>query len=202
MAHDWDAAYTERGTTAVSWYEPTPRVSLEIIAELAVPPDTPVVDVGGGASSLARALTERGFTDVTVLDLSSAALEAARHQTPAAVTWLLQDLLTWRPERRYGLWHDRAVLHFFVDEADRRAYRETVRAAVAGGGYVVLGAFAPHGPDRCSGLPVRRYAASDFRTLLGDDFVTVLQREDDHVTPRGAVQPFAWAALRRRADAG
>jgi len=105
----------------VSWYQPEPQVSLELIEALGVSPDDAVIDVGGGASLLVDRLVGRGWSDVTVLDTSGAALEVARDRLggDARITWLHQDLLAWRPTRRYGLWHDRVVFHFLVDAADR-----------------------------------------------------------------------------------
>jgi SAM-dependent methyltransferase len=198
VAEHWDQAYTERGAAGVSWYEPSARVSLELVAELGVPVDSAVVDVGGGASALAAALVARGYQDVTVLDVSAVAITNAQEHSPGSVKWLHQDVLNWHPERRYGLWHDRAVLHFFTAKAERQAYRRTLDAAVAVGGHVVLGTFAPDGPNQCSGLPVRRYGAQDLRAYLGDEYFCVTERRDDHVTPSAAIQPFTWAEFKRR----
>lgn len=198
VVEHWDQAYGTRGAEGVSWYEPSARMSLGLVAELGVPLETAVVDVGGGTSTLAGELVARGYTDVTVLDLSAVAITSAQERSPRGVKWLHQDVLGWHPERPYGLWHDRAVLHFFTAEADRQAYRRVLDDAVELGGHVVLGTFAPDGPDRCSGLPVRRYGAQDLRAYLGADYVCVIERRAEHVTPGGAVQPFTWAAFRRR----
>ena len=140
----------------------------------------------------------RGYKDVTVLDWSAVAIANAREHSPGAVKWLHQDVLSWHPERRYGLWHDRAVLHFFTAESERQAYRRTLDAAVAVGGHVVLGTFAPDGPNQCSGLPVLRYGAQELQAYLSDDYFCVFETRDDHVTPRASVQPFTWAAFERR----
>jgi len=196
-ADHWDGAYASRGPTGVSWYEPTPRVSLEMIDGLGVPKDAPVIDVGGGASGLAGELLERGYSDVTLLDLSNAALKESERRLGDAVKYLHVDLLSWRPEREYALWHDRAVLHFFTDPGDRKTYMETVSRAVPVGGFVVLGVFAPDGPETCSGLNVDRYAADDLAALLGEEFVQRLARRDVHVTPGGMPQAFTWAAFVR-----
>lgn len=195
----WDAVYEERGTDGVSWFQREPQVSLELVASLAVPCETAVVDVGGGASTFVDRLLARGFVDVTVLDVSAAALEASRRRLGrgARVTWLREDVLTWRPPRRYGLWHDRAAFHFLVDAADRAAYLAVLRSALAPGGQVVLGTFAADGPDRCSGLPVARYSPGGLAGVLGDDLEVVETRREVHVTPAGARQAFTWVAARR-----
>lgn len=195
-ADQWDAAYA-KGAEAVSWFEPAPRMSLEIISVLGVPRDAPIVDVGGGASPLAAELVRLGYSDVTVLDLSAVALDASRRRVGSGVTRLCADVLSWQPARPFGLWHDRALLHFFTSEVEQQAYLETLRMAVRPGGFVIVATFAPDGPERCSGLPVRRYSASDLCSLLGASFTPRLERKEIHVTPRGARQPFTWVAFER-----
>ncbi len=107
------------------------------------------------------------------------------------------DILDWEPDRRYDLWHDRAVFHFLVDEDDRDRYRATLTDALAPRGHVIVATFADDGPQMCSGLAVRRYSAEELVIALGTDFELVETRREQHVTPRGASQPFAWVALRR-----
>lgn len=194
----WDAAYRASDPTGVSWFEPTPATSLAIIDAVGVSSDTSVVDVGGGASLLVDNLVDRGFTDVTVLDLSITALEiaASRLQADAPVDWLRQDVLTWDPPRRFGLWHDRAVFHFLVDDRDRRSYLDVMRRALETHGVVVLGTFAADGPEYCSGLPVARYAPDDLVAMLGTGFERLDERYERHTTPAGVVQPFTWIAVR------
>jgi SAM-dependent methyltransferase len=193
----WDAAYQGRGDD-VSWFQVEPQPSLDLIGELAAGPDTAIIDVGGGASMLVDRLAERGFIDLTVLDISQAALETGRRRLPGVpVTWLRADLLTWLPQRRYGVWHDRAVLHFLTDPADRAVYLATLRAALEPGGAVVLGVFAPDGPASCSGLPVARYSPQELAGLLGPAFTLVHTRGEEHTTPAGGHQPFTWLTARK-----
>ena len=194
MEH-WDRAYGAAGPAQVSWYEASLRVSLEIIAALGVAHDVPVVDVGGGTSTLAAHLLASGFTDVSVLDISAVALR----NSPAgdALTLLRQDVLIWQPERQYGVWHDRAVLHFFTREKEQHAYVRALNAAMMPGGFVILATFALDGPDQCSGLPVTQYSADDLVRLVGPDYVLHVERRDVHLTPRAVRQPFTWVALER-----
>ena len=196
----WDAAYAERGVEGVSWYQPVPTVSLELIDSLGVPCTASVIDVGGGASLLSVDLVRRGFSEVTVLDISGSALDATRQRIDAgaSVTFVQADLLAWRPSRRYDLWHDRAVYHFLVTDEDREAYVRTLRTAVAPGGLVILATFAPDGPATCSGLPVLRYSPDALSAILGDTFEHLASRREEHITPRGSMQPFTWVAGRIR----
>jgi cyclopropane fatty-acyl-phospholipid synthase-like methyltransferase len=172
-------------------------MSLELIETLRVPPDAAIIDVGGGASSLVDHLVERGFSDLTVLDISAHALdEVGRRLGDAPVVLLHEDLLEWRPPRRYDLWHDRAVFHFLVTEPDRHGYFDTLQAAIRPDGLVILATFALDGPEVCSGLPVSRYSADELTRILGDTFQPLATRREVHVTPRGAAQPFTWLAGR------
>lgn len=192
----WDSAYDRLGEAA-SWYQSEPVTSIEMIEELQVSPDCPVLDVGGGSSALAGRLVERGFTDVWVLDISHTALAASAARNGPGLTLVCEDVLDWTPERRYCLWHDRAVLHFLTNSDDRNRYLSVMSAAVGPGGGVVIAAFAPDGPEYCSGLPVTRYSAEAIGEFLGDDFAVVAERRELHTTPAGAVQPFTWVSARR-----
>lgn len=193
----WDERYRAVGVESLSWFEDEPTTSLELLGALDVGPDDSVIDVGGGASLLVDRLLRAGHRDVAVLDLSRVALAEARERvgSRSEVTWINHDVLTWRPGRRWDVWHDRAVLHFLVAAHDRRAYVDRMHEALEPGGAFVIGAFAEDGPTECSALPVRRYGAADFVELLGDVEV-VEQRRAVHRTPAGFEQPFNWIAGR------
>ena len=197
----WDRVFEERGPTGVSWYERSPRMSLEMIGLTGAGPKEAVLDVGGGASSLAGALLARGFADVTVLDLSEIALRTARARlgpVGARVRWVHADVLDWIPGRTYGLWHDRAVFHFLIDAEDRERYVATARSAVRPGGHVVIGTFAEEGPTTCSGLPVARYDAAGPRGRLRRRVRPRRLSSPRAPHPGGSVQSFTWVAMRRR----
>jgi hypothetical protein len=195
----WNAAYGSRGVRGVGWSEDEPRTSLQLIEALGVDRHAPLIDVGGGASRLVHRLIELGFDDLSVLDISSAAIQASREALPAGapVGWIHDDVLAWRPLRTYGLWHDRALFHFLVDPDERSSYLERLRSTVAPGGALVLATFAPDGPDHCSGLPVNRYDASELAGLLPGGWWVVEERREIHVTPARTPQPFTWIAARR-----
>ncbi|HQU25722.1 MAG TPA: class I SAM-dependent methyltransferase [Acidimicrobiales bacterium] len=196
----WDERYRATTPEERSWTEPSPTATLEILDRLDLAPTDPIVDVGGGASRLVDALLERGFSDLTVLDLAESALAEARARLGAAadrVTWVCADVTAWRPERTYALWHDRAVFHFLIEPAARGAYRDRLERATASGSYAVLATFAPDGPDTCSGLPVTRWAPAELAAEIGDAFEPLLEGRREHVTPWGSTQPFTWLVARR-----
>jgi len=200
VAH-WESVYQRNRTDSVSWYQTAPVVSLDLIDDLGISEEAGVIDVGGGASVLVGALLHRGFADLTVLDISEAALQASRARVgaSASVDWIAHDLLTWKPKRRYDLWHDRAVFHF-LSRNEVEVYRNLLHHAVAPAGCVVMATFAPDGPEWCSGLPVTRYSAEQLGEALGGEFIVVEQRREVHTTPNGATQPFTWIAARRVSD--
>jgi trans-aconitate methyltransferase len=196
----WDAVYQTKEVREVSWYQPEPDMSLALIEELRLNRDAAIVDLGAGASSLAARLLARGFLDITVLDVSVRALGLARADLGARsahVCWLEQDLLSWSPQRRYDLWHDRALFHFLVDPAQQERYAQALRSALRPGGKAIIGTFAADGPTTCSALPVARYDADQLATAFGDAFTTLATRREEHRTPSNSVQPFTWIALER-----
>lgn len=196
----WNEVYDTKGAEQVSWFQPDPTVSLELIDGLHLDQSQPVVDVGGGASTLVDWLLERGHTDVTVLDVSAHALGLAQRRLAdraQQVHWETTDLLQWTPTRCFALWHDRAVFHFLTDPHDQDRYRESATASVTPGGYLILATFAADGPERCSGLPVTRYSAAELAEQLGAGFTTVTTRREHHHTPTGVDQPFTWLLMRR-----
>lgn len=201
-AEYWDNRYRTVGAEQVSWYDPDLRTSLDLLENAGISAATSVIDVGGGAALLVDHLVARGLTDLTVVDVAGAALDESRRRLagqPAAslVQWVVADLLEWEPDRQWDVWHDRAVFHFLTQEDQVRAYRARVDRAVAPGGHVVLGTFAPDGPPSCSGLPVVRYATDELARVLGDGFELETSCHEDHLTPSGHVQPFSWVLLRR-----
>jgi trans-aconitate methyltransferase len=195
----WQTVYKIKASTDVSWYQTIPQRSLALIQSTGLPPSAAILDVGGGASTLVDHLSARGFSDITVLDIAPAALEATKVRlgtAGAAVQVIAVDVTTWKPPRRYDLWHDRAVFHFLVDAALREKYLKVLRAAIAPGGYLVMATFGPEGPKRCSGLDVRRYTAAELSAVLGPTFSLITGDIEEHTTPSGHIQQFMYGLWR------
>lgn len=196
----WDQVYESRAADSVSWYQPTPAPSLRALDEAGVPVTASLIDVGGGASTLVDSLLLRGWSDLTVLDIAGPALEVAKTRLGGSadrVEWLVADVTEWQPERIYDVWHDRAVLHFLTETRQRIAYRRALEVGTASGSIVIVATFAPDGPERCSGLPVRRYDAAALSAEFGSDFTLQRAWREEHETPGGTRQSFQWSVLRR-----
>ena len=199
QAH-WENVYATKGEDAVSWFQDKPDISLNLIRATGVKATASIIDIGGGASRLVDALLREGFKAVTVLDLSEKALATSKARLGARgphVQWIVADITTWEPSQTYDVWHDRAALHFLTDPKDRTAYADRIMRAVRPGGHVIIGTFAPDGPERCSGLPVVRHDAATLGELLGHSFELIESRRHDHQTPAGATQRFQFSRYRR-----
>jgi trans-aconitate methyltransferase len=197
---NWDSAYLNKPAETLSWFENQPSVSVALMAKAGLEKDDAIVDVGAGASPVLVALAKDGFGDLTAIELSGAALETLQNRLPAGaqVDTVIADICAWQPKRHYDLWHDRAVLHFLTETADRAAYVATLNAALPPGGHAVIGAFAPDGPDKCFGQPIQKYDAESLMALLGQEFVLIEERRHTHVTPGGTEQRYFYALVQRQ----
>lgn len=198
----WNAIYTDTDEEALTWFQPRPDLSLDLI--LAHAPDGAVIDVGAGASRMADALVSGGRA-VTVLDQSDEALAVTRGRLGAAadaVQFVTADITEWQPAPgAFSLWHDRAVFHFLIEDDQRAGYIAAMAAALAPGGVAIIAGFAPDGPERCSGLPVLRYTPEAIAAELARHapvaFTLIDQRRHDHHTPKSRVQRFQYTVFRR-----
>jgi SAM-dependent methyltransferase len=200
-ARHWNNIYTRTEPDQVSWYEDDPTTSTRLVMTAASSPAAATVDVGAGQSRLIDRLLEEGWTDLTVLDVSDAALSTVRarlKESGQPVSFVVTDLLAWEPTRRFEIWHDRAVFHFLTSAQDRANYIRTANFAVKSGGAIVLGVFAEDGPTQCSGLPTVRYRPDDLASAFSEHFVLDIAEREVHLTPRGVTQPLSWVVLRRQ----
>lgn len=197
----WNRVYREKRDVQTSWHRAHLDVSLNLIDGLVLADDDAIIDVGAGRSTLVDDLLARGHRDVTVLDIAREALDETRRRVGAdgaGIGWIEGDVTALDlPVARYALWHDRAVFHFLVDDGDRARYAAAMARAVRGGGYALVATFAPHGPERCSGLPVCRYDAAALAAAFAPAFEPCAHVEDLHHTPWGDAQAFTHVLLRR-----
>ena len=195
----WQGTYATKGEREVSWFQDSPQPSFDLIKQFATSPTAAIVDVGGGASRLAETLLREGFQDITVLDLSEAALAAGRarlDKQAARLRWITADVITWESAQAYDVWHDRATFHFLVEPSDRVAYLSRLTRFLRPGGHAIIATFAPDGPERCSGLPIVRYDADSLSRTLGSAFVVLTSQRHTHLTPWGAGQQFQLSVFR------
>jgi len=199
----WTQVYQTKAVDEVSWYQERPELSLAFIDQAHIARDAAIIDVGAGASTLVDHLVASGYTDITLLDLSEAALNTARARlgaVAAQLKCLVGDITSIAlPQHRYDLWHDRAVFHFLTDPVQQKRYVAQVRHAVKPGGHVIMATFAPDGPEQCSGLTTARYDAQTLHSIFGSGFELLSSTHEAHVTPWGNQQKFVYCYCRKEA---
>jgi trans-aconitate methyltransferase len=197
----WNTVYASKGERDVSWFEPSPDVSMHMLEAAGLHAGTCVLDVGGGQSHLVDALLARGVTCVGVLDVAREALLRAQSRLgdrAADVAWIQADVAGVWSWKEIDIWHDRAVFHFLIERVDRDRYRQRLCEMLKPGGSAIIATFAPDGPEKCSGLPVARYSPETLASELGSGFTLVDALAHLHTTPWGATQPFAYSRLLKR----
>lgn len=201
LAEHWDAVYAGKAEIETSWYEDEPTTSLDLIDHFATPGGA-ATDIGAGRSRLPVLLLQRGWRPVFAVDVSAAALDqlAARDGHPDGLVCVASNVLAWQPDQPVTLWHDRAVFHFLTADEDQAAYAALAATTVQPGGALVIGTFAPSGPEQCSGLTVARHDVASLQRIFGPRFAVVADRVVEHRTPWAAAQPFTWAVFTRLAD--
>jgi SAM-dependent methyltransferase len=196
----WEKVYSTKAPDAVSWYRAHLETSLALIERAAEAHSTSIIDVGAGESTLVDDLILHGYENLTILDVSSTAIEVTKKRLgPAAerVHWLVDDITEIELEpHTYDLWHDRAVFHFLTATELRLAYVRQVIRAVKPGGHVIISTFGPEGPTKCSGLEVMRYDAESLHGEFGRHFRLVESSEELHQTPSGTAQQFLYCYCR------
>jgi len=195
----WEHIYETKSPHEVSWTQQEPRISMELIHRSGVAKDAAIIDIGGGDSCLVDFLLQDGFTDITVLDISRAALERAKDRLgeyASRVNWIHSDVLEWKPERTYALWHDRAAFHFLKSEDEKNTYLNLMAETLQG--QAIIGTFSLKGPLKCSGLEIQQYdQVSMAGSIEQHGFKTLECVEETHTTPFGTAQEFIFCRFQK-----
>lgn len=196
----WNKVYESKNEDEVSWFQSEPKKSLELIDELQLAPNARVIDIGGGDSKLTDFLLNRGFSDISVLDISSVSLQKLKFRLGKkanAVEFITSDVTTFIPMKKYDLWHDRATFHFLTSVEDMEAYLKVAFDALNPGGYLIISTFSKSGPEKCSGLEICQYSQDELKALFGKYFMNTKCLEDTHVTPWGSTQNFVYCGFKK-----
>lgn len=195
----WDSIYTTKSSNEVSWTQEIPKTSLDFIHSFKLKKDARIIDVGGGDSKFVDFLIEEGFENVTVLDISSAALEKAKQrlgEKAKKVIWIVSDVTEFQPDTTFDVWHDRATFHFLTLDNQIVKYLNTLRKAVSG--YLIVGTFSEDGPEKCSGLNIKQYSEKTLTNELQNGFEKIRCLTEDHTTPFGSMQNFLFCSFKRQ----
>lgn len=196
----WETVYQAKAPEALTWYRPHLDTSLALVGRAMPDRAGALIDIGGGESTLVDDLLARGYHELTVLDISAAAIAVARQRlgdAAARVTWLASDIMQADlPERHFGLWHDRALFHFLTRTEQRAAYVERLLHALKPGGHAIIATFGPQGPAKCSGHDTVRYDAASLQRELGPRFALIEHCTELHHTPFDTTQQFVYGLFR------
>lgn len=196
----WDQVYQTKDHKQVSWHQTHATLSLAWILEHTQPSDA-IIDVGCGVSILADELLEKGYQNLSLLELSSSALDTLKArlaQYPNQPTFYNVNILEFEPEDGYDLWHDRAVFHFLTKPDERQLYLHKLKQYLKPKGYFLLATFAPDGPTQCSELDIEQYDVAKISVLLGEDFQLIKTSNEQHPHPNGSMQSFNYFLFQRR----
>ena len=196
----WEEIYKTKKLTEVSWFEPKPETSLYFVEHLNIPKNAKIIDIGGGDSFLVDNLLDLGCQDISVLDISEAALDRAKQRLGKRadlVKWIVADASTFQPDEKYDFWHDRAAFHFLTEEMDIANYLDTVQKSIKPSGVLVIGTFSEQGPKKCSGIEIRQYSEESMTERLKIHFEKLECRTVDHQTPSGNIQNFVFCSFRK-----
>jgi SAM-dependent methyltransferase len=196
----WETIYKTKKPTEVSWTQEVPAVSLAFIHQFKIPKNAKIIDIGGGDSNLVDFLLAEGYTNLSVLDISEAAILRAQERLgkeAPKVTWIVCDILDFKPKEKYDVWHDRAAFHFQTEPAKIDTYLNIVKNAVDG--MVIIGTFSTDGPTKCSGLEIKQYDEDGMKAkFIQSDFKNLECKREDHVTPSGVVQNFVFCSFMKQ----
>lgn len=196
----WEKVYHTKQFTDVSWYQSTPTISLGFLNEFNVAKDAAIIDVGGGDSFFAGHLLNLGYTDVTVLDISKAAINRAKSrlgEKAKLINWIESDITNFTTDRQFDFWHDRATFHFLTSEMEINKYLAIANNAISPTGKIVMGTFSETGPSTCSGLPIKQYSEPALTLLIKKWFEKIKCIHTDHITPFNTIQNFLFCSFKK-----
>ena len=196
----WEQIYQTKKPDEVSWYQPTPVTSLSFFEQYDVPKEAKIIDIGGGDSFLVDHLLNRGYKDITVLDISESSLERAKSRLgdrSGLVKWIVEDAASFEPTERYDFWHDRAAFHFLTKEDEIQNYINTVQQSINPSGILVLGTFSEQGPKKCSGIEIKQYSETSMTDRLKGSFEKIKCITIEHKTPFDTIQQFIFCSFRK-----
>ena len=196
----WDNVFASKNLEERTWYEPTPGISLDLLKQLSLPKDAAIIDIGGGDSLLVDHLLDLGYRNVSVLDISTKALEKAQarlQERARLVQWICSDVTDFTADQPYDFWHDRAAFHFLTTEEDVHHYAQTAASAIKPGGFLVIGTFSEQGPQKCSGLEIKQYSEDGLVQVFNNQFKKIQCQQAEHLTPTQAVQQFTFCTFQK-----
>ena len=197
----WEKIFATKSEHDVSWFQPYPKTSVGFVKLFNLPPESNIIDIGGGDSHLVDALIEKGYKNLYVLDIAENALQRAKERLgdkADSVHWIASDILDFKPDMKFDFWHDRAAFHFLTTETNIDKYVEIAENSIRPGGYLILGTFSEKGPDQCSGLEIKQYNEASMSYRFERKFERIKCISEDHLTPFNTTQNFLFCSFKKK----
>ena len=197
----WENVFATKAETEVSWFQTYPKTSVEFLELFDLPLDANIIDVGGGDSHFVDALLQKGYTNISVLDISANAIERAKARlgnNANKVNWIVSDITEFEPAVKFDFWHDRAAFHFLTDDEKIYKYVAIAERAINKNGYLILGTFSENGPTKCSGLEIKQYNETSMSARFEIGFNRIKCITEDHVTPFNTIQNFVFCSFQKK----
>ena len=197
----WEHVFLTKAEDEVSWFQPYPKTSMEFVELFRLPLDANIIDIGGGDSHFVDALIEKGYQNITVLDISAHAIERSKKRLgilASKVKWIISDITDLVPSVKFDFWHDRAAFHFLTSEEEIYNYVSIAEDAIRENGYLILGTFSENGPENCSGLKIKQYSEASMSSRFEINFERIKCIKEDHITPAHSLQNFLFCSFRKR----
>lgn len=195
----WENVYTTKDLSKVSWVQEKPTSSLELIDYLNLSKSAPIIDIAGGNANLVDYLLSASFTNLSVLDISAKALEVSKERLgnkAEQINWIVSNVLNFSSEKTYEVWHDRAGFHFLTQEKEIKQYLEVLDKIKPS--YLIIGTFSENGPEKCSGLPIKKYSIKDLTETFASSYQLLKSNNVNHRTPTGGEQNFNFCCFKRK----
>ncbi len=201
LKEHWEKIYSSKKENEVSWFQPYPKTSIDFLELFNLPLTSNIIDIGGGGSHLIDALLQKGYQNIWLLDISANAIERAKKRLgkkASIVHWIVSDVTEFNPSVQFDFWHDRAAFHFLTTEEKINKYVRIAIKAISKGGYLILGTFSEQGPEKCSGLEIKRYSETSMSAIFEIAFEKIKCINEDHLTPFNTIQNFLFCSFRKK----
>ncbi|MEI6088496.1 MAG: class I SAM-dependent methyltransferase [Bacteroidota bacterium] len=197
----WENVFETKLENEVSWFQPYPKTSVEFLELFKLPLDANIIDIGGGDSHLVDICLEKGYKNIYVLDISEKALERAKKRLGSnakLVNWIVSDIIDFQPTVKFDFWHDRAAFHFLTSEDKIDTYVRIAEQSINPNGYLILGTFSENGPEKCSGLEIKRYSETSMSSKFELSFNRIKCINEEHLTPFNTIQSFVFCSFKKK----
>jgi ubiquinone/menaquinone biosynthesis C-methylase UbiE len=193
----WDGVFKSSDYTQVLWHQNSPQKSFELIKKHSNS-DANIIDAGCGASYLVDNLLKDGYKNITLLDTSKTSLDIVKERLNSAdIKFECEDILNFTTDKKFDIWHDRAVFHFLLSKKERQKYFDVLINSLKSGATAIISTFRVDGPIRCAGLKISQYDYKKMKEELPYGLDLIESEEYTHITPKESEQEYIYFIIKK-----